>query len=66
VKEEEANLVHVELEKTLFSATTGERQSAPFVQMFNPKEWSKIKGSMAMLGYSYVKVLWNANEGTLC
>ena len=64
--EDEKHLFHVELEKPLFSQSTGKRVSVPYVQKFTKAEYNQLVGKKSekdksnaeMLGYT-VKVLWN-------
>lgn len=54
----ERHLVHVKMEKKVFSPSTGEKLTKDFIQKYNTKEWSAFQKNGGGLGFTCT-VLWN-------
>lgn len=57
-EENERHLVHVKMEKKVFSPSTGKKLTKDFVQKYNTKEWSAFQKNGGGLGFTCT-VLWN-------
>jgi hypothetical protein len=57
-EENERHLVHVKMEKKVFSPSTGKKLAKDFVQKYNTKEWSAFQKNGGGLGFTCT-VLWN-------
>lgn len=62
VKENESDVIHVELETTQFNATSGVKKSSPAVRKMNERAWLNFKKHCKGLGFNHVRVLY-APEG---
>lgn len=57
-EENERHLVHVKMEKKVFSPSTGEKLTKDHIQKYNTKEWSAFQKNGGGLGFTCT-VLWN-------
>ena len=57
VKVAEQGHVHVELEKVSMNRTTFEKQSVPYVQIFDVRAWNNFRKQAKKLGFVHVRVL---------
>lgn len=57
-EENERHLVHVKMEKKVFSPSTGKKLTKDFIQKYNTKEWSAFQKNGGGLGFTCT-VLWN-------
>jgi hypothetical protein len=56
---EQADTVHVEVEKTTFSSNPYRKTSKPQVLKFNTRTWLKMEKELATMGYDHIRVLYN-------
>lgn len=57
-EENERHLVHVKMEKKVFSPSTGKKLTKDFIQKYNTKEWAAFQKNGGGLGFTCT-VLWN-------
>jgi hypothetical protein len=56
---EQADTVHVEVEKTKFTTGPYRKTSKPQVLKFDTRTWLKMEDQLRAMGYDHIRVLYN-------